>query len=269
MVFLSPSTLAQGARPHRPRRRTPRILEAYKKLLLRPRTWLQVLVALLVIAAAVRVWEIFPVNDYVRGFSGWAEAQGTLGAVFFLVIYVAGALLMLPEGLLTIAAGVAYGFLGAVLVFVAALIGAVAAFLIARYFARARVQSWISKRRRLAAIHQAVADEGWPIVLLCRFSPLLPFVVQNYLFGVTEIRFIPYLGATAVGIIPGLALYVYLGTLGRAALEGDDPGGGLQWIFFGIGLAATALVAWLLAHKAKARLQGSEAAILVRADEDG
>ena len=231
------------------------------------RIWLRCAAALLLITAAVLAWEHFPLHSSVKDFARWAEMQGASGAAVFLAMYVAGAILMLPEGLLTIAAGLAYGFWGGLLVFFAALIGAAAAFLIARHFARDRVQRWIRKRRHLSAVHQAVGDEGWRVVLLCRLSPLLPFVFQNYLFGITEIGFFAYFAATAIGIIPGLALYIYLGALGRAALDGDT-GGTLHWIFFSIGLAATALVAWLLARKASSRLRETEGVVWVAADEN-
>ena len=87
-------------------------------------------------------------------------------------------------------------------------------------------------------------------VLLMRLSPLVPFNLQNYLFGVTDVDFKRYLAATFVGIMPGSLLYVYVGSLGQ------QSGGGTtgKWIFFALGLIATAITVVLITRKAKARL---------------
>ena len=44
---------------------------------------------------------------------------------------------------------------------------------------------------------------GWKIVALLRLNPLVPFNLQNYFFGVTDIGFWPYAAATFFGIMPG------------------------------------------------------------------
>jgi uncharacterized membrane protein YdjX (TVP38/TMEM64 family) len=81
------------------------------------------------------------------------------------------------------------------------------------------------------------------------------FNLQNYFFGITDIEFWHYVAATFVGIMPGTALYVYLGAIGGAAGSGDARGGLLKWTFFAIGLVATIVVTVLITRKAKARLE--------------
>jgi uncharacterized membrane protein YdjX (TVP38/TMEM64 family) len=83
----------------------------------------------------------------------------------------------------------------------------------------------------------------------------VPFNLQNYLFGITDIKFWHYVAATFVGIMPGTALYVYLGAIGAAAAGGGSQAGILKWIFFAIGLVATLVVTVLITRKAKARLE--------------
>jgi uncharacterized membrane protein YdjX (TVP38/TMEM64 family) len=128
------------------------------------------------------------------------------------------------------------------------MIAASLAFLAARFLGRHRVRAILAKSRKFAAIDKAVSEEGGKIVILLRLSPLVPFNVQNYLFGVTAIPFPQYVAATFVGIIPGTALFVYLGALGNTS------GGPRTWVFFGMGLLATALVVVLVTRKAKAKL---------------
>ncbi len=153
--------------------------------------------------------------------------------------------------MLTIAAGFAWGLWGLPIVLVAATIGASLAFLITRYAARERIRRLLETRRNLAAIDKAVAEAGWKTVALLRLSPLIPFNLQNYLFGVTAIPFPHFVAATFVGIIPGTALYTYLGALGNAVGDGSP----VKWAFFGAGLLATLIVVILVSRKARAKLR--------------
>jgi uncharacterized membrane protein YdjX (TVP38/TMEM64 family) len=207
---------------------------------------------LLLVAVAIG-WYLLPVADWLKDLRDWIVALGFPGVVIFAMIYVAGAVILAPEALLTIVAGFAYGFWGLPIVLVAATIGASLAFLIARYVARDKVRLLLAKRRNLAALDKAVAEDGWKIVALLRLSPLIPFNLQNYLFGVTAIPLRHFVAATFVGIIPGTALYVYLGALGNQT-DSAELG---KWGLFAFGLVATMVVAVLVARKARAVLRAA------------
>ena len=215
------------------------------------RRWLMWLGAALVLGAVIALWSTLPVAEWLEALRGWIVGLGLRGVVVFALIYVLGAVVLAPEALLTILAGFAYGFWGLPIVLVAATIGAAAAFLIARYLARERVRAAMARRRNLAAIDRAVAEGGWKIVGLLRLSPLVPFNLQNYLFGATGIPFLHFAAATFVGIIPGTALYTYLGMLGGAA----GQAGPIKWVLFALGLVATLGVAVLIARSARQKLR--------------
>jgi uncharacterized membrane protein YdjX (TVP38/TMEM64 family) len=106
----------------------------------------------------------------------------------------------------------------------------------------------------LEAIDQAVREEGWKIVVLLRLTPLVPFNIQNYALGVTDVGLLPYALGTFFGIMPGTALYVYLGAIGEAAARGET-GGLLQILFLGMGLIMTIVVVVVIGRKAKAKLR--------------
>jgi uncharacterized membrane protein YdjX (TVP38/TMEM64 family) len=207
--------------------------------------------AAVLLAGVIVLWSVLPIGAWLEALRGWIVGLGFRGVVVFAAIYVLGAVVLAPEALLTVLAGFAYGFWGIPIVLVAATIGAAAAFLIARYLARERVRAAMDRRRNLAAIDKAVAEDGWKIVGLLRLSPLVPFNLQNYLFGATGIPFPHFVAATFFGIIPGTALYTYFGVLGAAAGET----GRVKWVFFAAGLAATVAVAVLIARKARQKLR--------------
>lgn len=210
-------------------------------------------VAAVVVALTV-AWLFLPASDWAEAFHHWVQGLGIWGPIAFGLVYVVAVVALAPASVLTIAGGLAFGFWAFPLVLVAATVGASLAFLVSRSLLRDRVRRFVEPRAKLRAIDNAVSEDGWKVVGLLRLSPLLPFNLQNYFFGATRIRFLPYLVATAVGIAPGTLVYVYLGTLGKVAGGGED-GGTLKWLFFGIGLAATIAVAVFVSRKAREKLK--------------
>lgn len=214
------------------------------------RLWPWLGAGLLLVGLAI-AWYLLPASDWLEGLRSWVVGLGFAGALIFAAIYVVATVFLVPGWVLTVGAGLAYGFWGLPIVLAAATIGATLAFLVARYVARDRVRSLLESRRNIAAIDKAVAEDGWKVVVLLRLSPLIPFNLQNYLFGVTEIALPHYVAATFFDIIPGSALYVYLGVLGSAAGEA----GLARWFLFGVGLIATLAVVVLVARKARTKLR--------------
>ncbi|HVA76472.1 MAG TPA: TVP38/TMEM64 family protein [Candidatus Binataceae bacterium] len=172
---------------------------------------------------------------------------GPAAPIAFIAIYVIACVLFIPGSILTIGSGVLFGVVwGSIYVSIAATTGASAAFIVGRYFARAMVARRIDGNPSFMAIDKAVAREGWKIVLLTRLSPVFPFNLLNYAFGLTSVSFADYIVASWVGMIPGTVMYVYIGSisgdLARAA-SGNHPHPAAGWILNVVGLAATIAIA--------------------------
>lgn len=212
----------------------------------------KVIIGALALVAITAVWFLLPVRDWIEGFQGWIKDLGAIGIVVFVGLYIAITVVLGPAWALTLVAGLAYGAWGFPLVVGSATLAACIAFLIGRHLARGRVTKLFDDNNRLKALNRAVSQEGWKVVGLMRLSPVFPFGLQNYLFGVTDIALAPYALATLIGIMPGTALYVYIGSLGSA---GGDGGGVLRWVLLGAGLIATFAVVWLVTRRAKAALE--------------
>jgi uncharacterized membrane protein YdjX (TVP38/TMEM64 family) len=215
-------------------------------------------------------WYLLPLGSWFGALREWVVGLGWLGVAVFAAFYIGAVVLLAPGALLTIAAGLAYGFWGLPIALIAATAGASLAFLVGRHLARDSVRRAIEARRDIAAIDRAIAAEGWKIVLLLRLSPVVPFNLQNYLFGITAVKFGPYVAATLVGIAPATTVFVTIGALGYASLDptglgpaGLDPAGG-RWALLGGGLIATIAAIVLVTRKARALLRdpgvGSEPA---------
>ena len=165
-------------------------------------------------------------------FPGWISMM--LGGLLF------GLLPGVPFALLGITAGAFGGFLAG----------------------RALGRSWVEKRMgdslKLQALDEAVNAQSFYIVFLTRFAIVLPFNVLNYAFGLTRVTPATYVAATALGMLPAVLLYVYLGTLADdfgAILAGDvRPAGSAYWIA-AVAIAAIAAVIWIVQRAARRALR--------------
>ena len=161
-------------------------------------------------------------------------------------------MLFLPGSILTLGAGALFGVVkGSILVSISATLGATAAFLVGRYLARDWVAKKIEGNSKFSAIDQAVAREGWKIVGLVRLSPVFPFSLLNYAFGLTRVSLRDYMLASWIGMMPGTVMYVYIGSLAHAGAQQTTP---LQWALRGLGLVATIAVTLVLTRIAKKAL---------------
>jgi uncharacterized membrane protein YdjX (TVP38/TMEM64 family) len=171
---------------------------------------------------------------------------GLTGAIAFILLYIVATVAFLPGTILTLGAGVVFGVvLGSVYVFIGATLGATAAFLIGRYLARGWIAKKIERDRKFSAIDKAVEREGFKIVLLTRLSPIFPFILLNYAYGLTGVSLKDYFFGS-VGMIPGTVMYVYLGSLaGNLATLGTEvrsTNPAIEWTIRIIGLIATIAV---------------------------
>ncbi len=216
------------------------------------------LLAVLAIAALVFLGR--QAGGALQQFATWIDALGVWGPLAFMLGYAIATLAFIPGSLLTLAAGALFGIAwGTLYVFVAASVGACAAFLVARYVARGTIERRLEGNPKFAAIDEAVGGEGRKIVTLLRLSPVFPFNLLNYALGLTQVGFGDY-AVACLGMLPGTLLYVYTGSLAgdlAAAVSGasTSPSGPGHWALLVVGLAATAAVTILVTHVARRALQ--------------
>jgi pyruvate/2-oxoglutarate dehydrogenase complex dihydrolipoamide dehydrogenase (E3) component/uncharacterized membrane protein YdjX (TVP38/TMEM64 family) len=196
----------------------------------------------------------FHVQDLLKSALDWIAKLGPWGPVIFVGLYVVATVSFVPGSVLTLGAGAVFGVvLGSVYVSIGATLGAMAAFLVGRYLARNTIARKIEKDEKFATIDGAVADEGWKIVLLTRLSPIFPFALLNYVFGLTRVKLSHYVLASWLGMIPGTVMYVYLGSLVNLGAARRQRTTG-EWALYGIGLLATVTVTVFVTRLARRAL---------------
>ena len=223
----------------------------------RPFSIARVAVVLLGVAALVVLGR--QAGSHIPQFAQWVNGLGVWGPLVFILGYAVGAVAFVPGSLLTLAAGAIFGLAqGVIYVFVAAVLGSSAAFLVSRYVARQAVERRLASNPRFAAIDRAVGAQGRKIVFLLRLSPVFPFNLLNYGLGLTKVRFVDYVIAS-VGMLPGTLLYVYYGKLAGdvAALAGGaapQKDAGYYTVLI-LGLVATIVVTTIVTRTARRALK--------------
>jgi len=151
----------------------------------------------------------------------WMEKADVLAPFIFMLIYVLATLFFIPGSVITLAGGALFGPIwGVVYNLSAATIGAILAFLAARYIA----SDWVEKKsgRRLKNLINSVEAEGWRFVAFVRLVPIFPFNLLNYALGLSKIKILEYSLATYICMLPGAIAYTYLGYIGREAASGGE-----------------------------------------------
>ncbi|HZA38350.1 MAG TPA: TVP38/TMEM64 family protein [Candidatus Baltobacteraceae bacterium] len=218
------------------------------------------LVALGVIVIALFLaMKFLPVQRWLEDFNNWIGQMGVAGIFIFIAVYAVATVLLAPGAILTIGAGFAFGlWKGFLAVSAGATLGAALAFLVARFIARDKIETMAKGNEKFRNIDNAIGKQGAKLIFLLRLSPVIPFNLSNYFYGLTAVKFWPYVLASWIGMMPGTFLYVYLGTAGKAAVAAAAGGeavkhGWQYWTFLSVGLLATIIVTiWVtkIAHGA-------------------
>ena len=201
-----------------------------------------------IVIALFLAMKFLPVQQWLTNFNNWVGQMGTAGILIFIAVYAVATVLLAPGAILTIGAGFAFGlWKGFLAVSAGATLGASLAFLVARFIARDRVEAIAKGNEKFRNIDNAIGKQGAKLVFLLRLSPVIPFNLSNYFYGLTGVKFWLYVLASWLGMMPGTFLYVYIGTAGKAAVVAAAGGEAIKhswqyWTFLSVGLAATIIV---------------------------
>ena len=228
-------------------------------------------VAQLVVLTAIVIglflaMRFLPIQQWLRSFNDWVGHMGAAGIFVFILVYAVATVLMAPGSILTIGAGFAFGlWKGFLAVSAGATLGAALAFLVARFIARDKVEAIARRNEKFREIDNAIGKQGAKLIFLLRLSPVIPFNLSNYFYGLTAVKFWPYVLASWIGMIPGTFLYVYIGTASKLAVSAAAGGeavkhGWQYWTLISFGLAATVVVTIWVTKIARDALRKTEAA---------
>jgi len=211
------------------------------------KTLLRIIVVVIVIVLAVSARGL-PVADWLVGLESWARQYPLAGAVVYVLLTILATVALLPGWVSMMLAGLIFGLtLGLAYAMLGITAGAAAAFLVGRTLARKWVERRISGNVHLLALDDALDEQAFTIVALTRIALIFPFNLLNYAYGVTRVNIGVYSAGTAVGMLPIVGIYVYLGTLAgdmsQILSEGAKIGTDAWWV---LAIAMVAIVAVVL-----------------------
>jgi len=138
--------------------------------------------------------------------SGW-------GVVTFVFFYIISVLLILPASWLSLLAGFLYGpYFGSIVVFLSAFIGASISFFIAKEYFVKKIVTIISRFPKIKLLEKIINKGGVKLIILTRLSPLFPFSILNYFYGLNKVSYKDF-SIGLLFILPGTYLYCALGSL--------------------------------------------------------
>lgn len=200
-----------------------------------------------------------PIAQWVTALVSWGQHHPVAGPLVYVLFVIIATVLFLPGSIAIMIGGFLFGFVpGLVFAILAIPFGAQCAFEFGRWIARPWVQNRLANNQRMHAIEAALSEQAFVIVVLTRLSLIIPFNLLNYAYGASSVKSGTHMLATAVGMLPAIGLYVYLGTLARdlgQILSGAAAPSELGYWIIGAGVVAIAIASWLIHRTASRALE--------------
>jgi uncharacterized membrane protein YdjX (TVP38/TMEM64 family) len=200
----------------------------------------------------------FNLQAHVKDLLEWIDTKGIWAPILFIILDVVVVVFLFPGVLITMGAGFLFGVvMGSIYIIVATTIGAIMAFMLARYLLTGSVKKYIRSKPRLNLLDKSLASEGWRLVLATRLIPFFPFKLSNYIFGLTKFRLKDFFIGTFFGIWPITIFNVYVGsiTADLSTLGTETEKTNLEWTFYIFGFVSTIFAVVYIGHRAKQALK--------------
>jgi uncharacterized membrane protein YdjX (TVP38/TMEM64 family) len=200
-----------------------------------------------------------PLADWVAALVVWGQHHRVAGPIVYVAFVILATILFLPGSVAMMIGGFLFGFLpGFAFAAIAIPLGAQCAFEFGRWVARPWVRKRVASSQRMRAVEAALQEQAFIIVVLTRLSLIIPFNLLNYAYGATSVRASVHWLATAIGMLPAVALFVYLGTLARdlgQILSGEAAPSELGYWILAAGITAIVAATWIIHRTATKALE--------------
>ena len=144
------------------------------------------------------------IEDRILSWGSW----GIAGSIGLMVLH---SFVPFPAEFLALANGMLYGPVwGIAITWTGAMLGAFAAFGLARWLGRPFVARMVT-RRNWQVLDDWAARQGAGMVLIARFIPVIAFNLINYAAGLTRMSWWTFAWTTGIGILPVTVLMVIMG----------------------------------------------------------
>jgi len=225
----------------------------------------KVILLMIVVILMIIIGIHINIPSWLSNLVEWIENYGWWGIILFILLHLIGSIIAIPAFVMAFAGGFIFGLgRGIIIVSISSTMGATAAFLVARYLVRDWIIRIMEKHPRYKIIDEAIAREGWQIIGLIRLSPIIPYNILHFVFGITSVKLLHYIIASWIGMLPMTFMYVYAGSLASSLTQVGESKyliySSESWIFYILGflitLTATIYVSAVVRRALKKKLDG-------------
>ena len=144
------------------------------------------------------------------------ESYGALAPIIYIIAFTILPVFLFPTLSLVIVGGTLFGFLnGLIYTTIGVATNTSLMYLISNKYAKDKVYNALKDKlpdQYLNLIYTKDQKKLITTFIIFRLVPAVPYIFENYLAGLTEIKFVPYLLTTIVSVIPGTLVYLNVGT---------------------------------------------------------
>jgi len=139
----------------------------------------------------------------------WDVLASPIGPLIYIALYALRPILFFPASIITIAAGVLYGWVGVLWVVIGSNLSALVAYTIGRFLGDGLLENMDSEGviNRYAT---RMRENSFLTVLIMRLV-YIPYDAVNYIAGIIKIDWKSFIAATALGCLPGTAMFTLFG----------------------------------------------------------
>lgn len=178
-------------------------------------------IILLIIIKQNNIYDFFSLEN-INELKLYIKSFGMMAPCVFIFMFAMATVLFVPGLPITVLSGILFGaFWGTVYVIIGSTIGVSLAFLIGRYIGRDFVKKMANKNERMSKFDNYIKEQGNTILIISRLVPLFPFNLQNYVYGITDIKFGTYFWYSLIFMVPGTFLYTCFGALAYSSMTID------------------------------------------------
>lgn len=165
---------------------------------------------------AIAVASIFVVRKIsLEEIKAWVLGHGAWAAVIYIATFVVLPIFFFPVPVIVLAGGTIFGlFKGTLYTMIGVLINTPIMYFIGRFLLKDFVHNFVDNhmseklRNALKSTNQKVLAL---VLFIIRLSPIFSYNLVNYISGVTEIKFLPYILTTIAGVLPGVIVFINIG----------------------------------------------------------
>lgn len=154
-------------------------------------------------------------NISIEQIKNWVLINNKWAAIIYILTFIILPIFFFPVSVIVVAGGSLFGLTkGSIYTFMAVIVNTTIMYFLGRFLFKDFVNSFVDKhvsekiKNALFSKNQKVLSL---VLFIIRLSPIFSYNLVNYISGITEIKFTPYILTTLLGVLPGIIVFINIG----------------------------------------------------------